>query len=340
MIKASVIGATGYAGAELTRLLSSHKDVEIISAVSKSFAGKKISEIYRSFAKKDMVLDGDFEKAYESDVVFTALPHKAAQEAVNEFYKRGIKVIDLSADYRYSNVKIYNEWYGEHKYPELNEKAVYGLCEINREKIKNAQVIGNPGCYTTCSILPLYPLLKNGLISDKNIIIDAKSGVSGAGRKELLAYSFSETDENFKAYSVAVHRHTSEIEENLSFAAGKDIKLSFTPHLLPLKRGILATIYANLDKDIERQDVLDAYKMYEGEQFIEIMSEGLPELKYVCGSNNVSIGFVIDKRLSRIVIVSCIDNLIKGAAGQAVQNMNIMFGLEENASLNFLPMYI
>ncbi|MEZ4357875.1 MAG: N-acetyl-gamma-glutamyl-phosphate reductase [Eubacteriales bacterium] len=339
MIKASIIGATGYAGLELTRILSLHPEVKIVGAVSRMAAGKHLSEVYPSFKGKDLVLLSELNDSDDSDVVFTALPHGVSMNIVPSLIAKGKKVIDLSADFRYDDADTYKKWYLEHKCKDLLEDAVYGLCEINKDKIRTAKLIGNPGCYTTCSILPLYPLLKEGLISTDNIIIDAKSGTSGAGRKESLGFSFCEVNENFKAYSVAVHRHTSEIEEKLSWAANKNIALSFTPHLLPVKRGILATIYANIE-NISRKDVLDAYKMYSSEPFINVYENGLPELKHVNGSNNVNIGFVIDERLNRLVIVSCIDNLIKGAAGQAVQNMNLMYGLDETTGLSPVAWYL
>ena len=339
MIKVSVLGATGYAGVELVRLLCSHKEVEITNLVSKSFAGKKLSEIYPNFSGVlDIELaDLDIKKVVkESDVVFTALPHGASKEVVPELFKSQVKVIDLSGDFRYDDIKVYEKWYGEpHSSPEVLEESVYGLCELHREKIKNASLIGNPGCYTTCSILGAAPLLKNNIIDEDSIIIDAKSGVTGAGRSTNLDYSFCECTENMKAYKIATHRHTSEIEQELSKFASKDIMVSFTPHLVPLKRGILATIYANLTKDVTDEEIYEFYKeFYKGEQFVRIYEPGkLPETNHVAGSNFVDIGFKVDKRLKRVIVTSAIDNIVKGAAGQAVQNMNIMFGFNENEGL-------
>ncbi|MBE7014253.1 MAG: N-acetyl-gamma-glutamyl-phosphate reductase [Ruminococcaceae bacterium] len=339
MIKVSVLGATGYAGVELVRLLCSHKEVEITNLVSKSFAGKKLSEIYPNFSGVlDIELtDLDIKKVVkESDVVFTALPHGASKEVIPELFKSQVKVIDLSGDFRYDDIKVYEKWYGEpHSSPEVLEESVYGLCELHREKIKNASLIGNPGCYTTCSILGAAPLLKNNIIDEDSIIIDAKSGVTGAGRSTNLDYSFCECTENMKAYKIATHRHTSEIEQELSKFASKDIMVSFTPHLVPLKRGILATIYANLTKDVGDEEIYEFYKeFYKGEQFIRIYEPGkLPETNHVAGSNFVDIGFKVDKRLKRVIVTSAIDNIVKGAAGQAVQNMNIMFGFNENEGL-------
>lgn len=346
MIKVSVLGATGYAGVELVRLLSSHKDVEITNLVSKSFAGKKLSEIYPNFSGVlDIELtDLDVEKVVkESDVVFTALPHGASKEVIPELFKSGVKVIDLSGDFRYDDIEVYEKWYGEpHSSPEILKESVYGLCELHREKIKNASLIGNPGCYTTCSILGAAPLLKNNIIDEDSIIIDAKSGVTGAGRTTTLDYSFCECTENMKAYKIATHRHTSEIEQELSKFASKNIMVSFTPHLVPLKRGILATIYANLTKDVTDEEIYNMYKeIYKGEQFVRVYEPGkLPETNHVAGSNFIDIGFKVDKRLKRVIITSAIDNIVKGAAGQAVQNMNIMFGLNEAEGISQAGFYM
>ena len=346
MIKVSVLGATGYAGVELVRLLSSHKDVEITNLVSKSFAGKKLSEIYPNFSGVlDIELtDLDVEKVVkESDVVFTALPHGASKEVIPELFKSQVKVIDLSGDFRYDDIEVYEKWYGEpHSSPEILKESVYGLCELHREKIKNASLIGNPGCYTTCSILGAVPLLKNNIVDEDSIIIDAKSGVTGAGRTTALDYSFCECTENMKAYKIATHRHTSEIEQELSKFASKNIMVSFTPHLVPLKRGILATIYANLTKDVTDEEIYNMYKeFYKGEQFVRVYEPGkLPETNHVAGSNFIDIGFKVDKRLKRVIITSAIDNIVKGAAGQAVQNMNIMFGFSENEGLSNPGFYL
>lgn len=346
MIKASVLGATGYAGVELVRLLCSHKEVEISYVVSKSFAGQKLSDVYPNFrgVLDKELCDLDIEKiAKESDVVFTALPHGASKEVIPKLYEYGVKIIDLSGDFRYDDIKVYEQWYGEpHSSPELLAKSVYGLCELHRDRIKGASLIGNPGCYTTCSILGTAPLLKYGLIDPDSVIIDAKSGVSGAGRSTSLDNSFCECTENMKAYKIATHRHTSEIEQELSKFAGKDIMVSFTPHLIPLKRGILATIYANLKSDVTDEEIYSIYsEFYKDEQFVRVYQPGkLPETNHVAGSNFVDIGFKIDTRLKRVVVTSAIDNIVKGAAGQAVQNMNIVFGFNENEGLNNPGFYI
>lgn len=346
MIKAGIVGATGYAGEELVRILSCHPHVQIEAVVSKNFAGKKLSELYPTLRG---IVDNvceiiDVERlTSDCDVVFTALPHGASAELVSALAKGGVKVIDLSADFRYKDADIYTEWYGvEHCDKPLLKKAVYGLCELYRDDIKNADVIGNPGCYTTTSILGCAPMAANGIIDVNSVIVDAKSGVSGAGRKEKLDYSFCECTESIKAYSIAKHRHTSEIEQELSILAGEKMTISFTPHLIPMKRGILATIYANLTKNITTSELVDMYKeFYKGERFVRIYDEGtLPETNHVAGSNYVDIGCVVDKRTNRAVVVSCIDNLFKGAAGQAVQNMNIMFGFDEAAGISNPGFYL
>lgn len=340
MIKASIYGATGYAGIELVRLLHNHPKVKIVHLISNSFVGRPIQELYPNFF-------GFFEKncsnadmevvAADSDVIFTALPHGVSSEVVPNFYKLGKKVIDLSGDFRYKSPEVYQTWYGiPHPHPDLLKVSVYGLPEIHRKSIKESQIVGNPGCYTTCSILGMAPLVAENIIDLDSIIIDAKSGATGAGRSPSQDLHFCEVNENIKAYKVAVHRHTSEIEQELSLLAGRDISLSFTPHLLPIKRGILCTMYASLKNLCSEDYIYSIYKeFYKDEPFISIYSKGkLPELKFVNGSNACHIGFVVDKRLKRIVVVSAIDNLIKGAAGQAVQNMNILFGLDETTGLN------
>lgn len=346
MIKVSVLGATGYAGVELVRLLTKHSKVCITHLVSKSYAGKKLSQVYPSFAGVlDIVLeDMDIDAvSSDSDVVFTALPHGAAKEVIPQLVERGVRVIDFSGDYRYKSKDVYEKWYGEkHTSPHLLEKSVYGLCELYRDKIKKAGLVGNPGCYTTCSILALAPLVSNKLIDIKSIIIDAKSGVTGAGRTTSLDYSFCECTENMRAYKIATHRHTSEIEQELSILAGEDIVLSFTPHLVPLKRGILATCYANLKNSKTTDEIIGIYKeFYKGERFIRIYEKGmLPDTKNVAGSNFVDMAVVVDERLNRVVVVSCLDNIIKGAAGQAIQNMNIMFGINEHEGIDSAAFYL
>jgi N-acetyl-gamma-glutamyl-phosphate reductase len=346
MINVSVLGATGYAGIELVRLLASHPEACIKNLVSQSFVGEKISKIYPNFKN---VLDIecialDTKKiAEESDVVFTALPHGASKTVIPDLYGYGVKIIDLSGDFRYNDEKVYEAWYGEpHTNPELMKKAVYGLCELHREAIKKAEIIGNPGCYTTCSILGSAPLFANKLIQTDSVIIDAKSGVTGAGRSTSLDNSFCECTENMKAYKIATHRHTSEIEQECSLLAGEEVTLSFTPHLIPLKRGILATIYANLSRKVTEDEILALYKeFYKDEHFVRIYDKGsLPETNHVAGSNFVDIGVKVDQRLNRVIAVSCIDNLIKGAAGQAIQNMNLLFDLPEEMGISNPGFYL
>lgn len=345
MIKVAVLGATGYAGIELVRILSQHPEVELKVLGSHSFDGQPISEVYQNFAHiLDMTCEElDLDKVAQCDVAFTALPHGASKDVIPSLIEKGIKVIDLSGDFRYDDIKIYEKWYGtEHSSPELLSEAVYGLCELYRDKVKKARLIGNPGCYTTCSILGAYPVLKSGLGKSENIIIDAKSGVTGAGRGLGLPLHFCECTENTKAYKVATHRHTSEIEQELSKAAGEEVMISFTPHLIPQKRGILSTIYVNLNKPCTTEELVNIYKdFYKDEFFVRVKDAGkLPETKHVAGSNFVDIGVVVDERLNRAVIVSAIDNIYKGAAGQAVQNMNIMFGLDEKTGIDNAGFYL
>lgn len=345
MIKVGIIGATGYAGGELVRILSGHKDAEIKWYGSRSYIDRKYADVYRNmFQIVDAVcMDDNMEElASQVDVIFTATPQGLCASLVNEEILSKTKIIDLSADFRLKNVKVYEEWYKiEHKAPRFLEEAVYGLCEVNRESVRNARLVANPGCYTTCSILTAYPLAKEGLIDMSTLIIDAKSGTSGAGRGAKVPNLFCEVNENIKAYGVASHRHTPEIEEQLGYAAGEQVTLSFTPHLVPMNRGILATEYAKLTKDVSWEDVKAVYDKYYGdEKFIRVLDKDVcPETKWVEGSNYVDIGFKIDPRTNRIIMMGAIDNLVKGAAGQAVQNMNLMFGLEESEGLELVPMF-
>lgn len=345
MIKAGIIGATGYAGGELVRILSGHKDAEIKWYGSRSYIDRKYADVYRNmFQIVDAVcMDDNMEElASQVDVIFTATPQGLCASLVNEEILSKTKIIDLSADFRLKDVKVYEEWYKiGHKAPRFLEEAVYGLCEVNRESVRNARLVANPGCYTTCSILTAYPLAKEGLIDMSTLIIDAKSGTSGAGRGAKVPNLFCEVNENIKAYGVASHRHTPEIEEQLGYAAGEQVTLSFTPHLVPMNRGILATEYAKLTKDVSWEDVKAVYDKYYGdEKFIRVLDKDVcPETKWVEGSNYVDIGFKIDPRTNRIIMMGAIDNLVKGAAGQAVQNMNLMFGLEEREGLELVPMF-
>lgn len=350
MVKVGIIGATGYAGNELVRLLMGHKDVEIMWYGSRSYIDKKYAEVYQNMFEivEDNCLDDNMEElASKVDVIFTATPQGFLAGVLTEEILSKVKIIDLSADFRIKDVKTYEKWYKiEHKSPQFIEEAVYGLCEINRDKVKGARLIANPGCYTTCSILTAYPLVKEGLIDPDTLIIDAKSGTSGAGRGAKLPNLFCEVNENMKAYGVTNHRHTPEIEEQLGYAAGKEIVVNFTPHLVPMNRGILATEYATLNKKAdgtlptygEVKAVYDKY--YKNEKFVRVLEKDIcPETKWVEGSNYVDVNFKIDERTGRIVMMGALDNLVKGAAGQAVQNMNLLFGFDEAEGLNLVPMF-
>ena len=345
MIKVGIIGSTGYAGAELVRILTAHKEAEIVWYGSRSYIDKKYASVYQNmFQIVDAVcLDDNMEELAEQvDVIFTATPQGLCASLVNEEILSKVKIIDLSADFRIKNVETYEKWYGiEHKSPEFIEEAVYGLCEVNREDVKKARLVANPGCYTTCSILTAYPLAKEGLIDLSTLIIDAKSGTSGAGRGAKLPNLFCEVNENMKAYGIASHRHTPEIEEQLGYAAGEEVVLNFTPHLVPMNRGILATEYAKLTKKVTYEEIKAVYdKYYADEKFVRVLEKDVfPETKWVEGSNYVDINFKIDERTGRIIMVGAIDNLVKGAAGQAVQNMNLMFGLKESEGLELVPMF-
>ena len=347
MIKAGIIGATGYAGNELVRLLMGHKEVEIKWYGSRSYIDKKYADVYQNMFTivDDICKDDNMEElASQVDVIFTATPQGFLAGVLTEEILQKTKIIDLSADYRIKDVAVYEEWYKiEHKSPQFIEEAVYGLCEINRDKVtKDTRIIANPGCYTTTSILTLYPLVKEGIINPDTIIIDAKSGTSGAGRGAKVANLFCEVNESMKAYGVGTHRHTPEIEEQLGYACGRDdLKLIFTPHLVPMNRGILVTAYANLAKDVTYEDVKAAYdKYYDKEYFVRVLPKDVcPETRWVEGSNFVDIGFKIEPRTNRIIAMGALDNLVKGAAGQAVQNMNLLFGFDENEGLKMAPMF-
>ncbi len=345
MIKVGIIGATGYAGVELVRLLMGHKEVEIVWYGSRSYVDQRYASVYQNMFQivDAKCLDDNIEElARQADVIFTATPQGYLASVLTEGILNNTKIVDLSADFRIKDVAIYEKWYKiEHKSPQFIKEAVYGLCEINREDIKKARLIANPGCYTTCSILTAYPLAKEGLIDMNSLIVDAKSGTSGAGRGAKLPNLFCEVNENMKAYGVASHRHTPEIEEQLAYASGEEVLINFTPHLVPMNRGILATEYANLKKDVSYEEVkaiYDAY--YKDEKFIRVLPEGIcPETKWVEGSNYVDINFKIDPRTHRIIMMGALDNLVKGAAGQAVQNMNLLFGLPEDEGLRLVPMF-
>lgn len=345
MIKAGIIGATGYAGAELVRLLLGHKEVEIKWYGSRSYVDQAYASVYQNMFQlvDEKCLDDNMEAmADQVDVIFTATPQGLCASLVNENILNKVKIIDLSADFRIKDVNVYEKWYGiEHKAPQYIEEAVYGLCEVNREKIKQARLIANPGCYPTCSFLSIYPCVKEGLIDPNTIIIDAKSGTSGAGRGAKVDNLFCEVNENIKAYGVAGHRHTPEIEEQLSYAAGEPVLINFTPHLVPMQRGILVTAYASLKKDVTYEEVKAVYdKYYDKEYFVRVLNKDVcPQTRWVEGSNFVDVNFKIDPRTKRIIMMGAMDNLVKGAAGQAVQNMNLLFGLDETTGLQMAPLF-
>lgn len=345
MFEVAILGATGYVGIEIVRILQNHPEFKVTFAGSHSFVGKKISDIYPNFRG---LLDIECEEFNinnnpNADFYITALSDDVSKDVIPDLVEKGKTVLDHSGLFRYKKTEVYEKWYKtKHVMPQLLEKAVYGLPEIYRNEIKNAKLVANPGCYPTCSILGLAPLISQKLIDTGSIIIDAASGVSGAGRKTDLPYQFCECTENFKAYGVSTHRHTSEIEQELSFLAGEDLLISFTPHLVPMKRGMLCTIYADLAGSQSTADIISLYKeYYKDEYFVRILDEGkLPETKFVAGSNFLDIGIVVDRRLNRVVILSAVDNLGKGAAGQAVQDLNILAGLPENTGLTSPGLYI
>lgn len=350
MIKVGIIGSTGYAGGELVRILMNHKEVEIKWYGSRSYVDQKYADVYRNFFQivEDTCLDDNLAELVEQvDVVFTATPQGYLASILTEEFLQKARFVDLSADYRIKDVATYEKWYGiEHKSPQFIQEAVYGLCEVNRAEVAKARLVANPGCYTTCSILTCYPLVKEGLIDTDTLIIDAKSGTSGAGRGAKLPNLYCEVNENIKAYGVATHRHTPEIEEQLGYAGNCNVVLNFTPHLVPMNRGILATAYAKLKVKADGtlpsgEEIRAAYnKYYADEKFVRVLEGGVcPETKWVEGSNYVDVNFAVDQRTGRVIMMGAIDNLVKGAAGQAVQNMNIMFGLKEDEGLNLVPMF-
>ncbi len=345
MIKVGIIGATGYAGGELVRLLAGHREAEIVWYGSKSYIDKKYADVYRNMFElvEDSCLDDNIEElAKRADVIFTATPQGFCASVMSQEILSQAKIIDLSADYRIKDVSVYENWYGiVHKSPQFIKEAVYGLCEVNRDAVRGARLVANPGCYTTCSILTAYPLAKEVMIDMNTLIIDAKSGTSGAGRGAKIPNLFCEVNENIKAYGVASHRHTPEIEEQLAYASGEDTVISFTPHLVPMNRGILVTEYASLKKAVTYEEVKAVYDhYYKEETFVRVLEKDVcPETKWVEGSNYVDISFKIDPRTNRVIMMGAIDNLIKGAAGQAVQNMNILFGLKESEGLKLVPVF-
>lgn len=340
MLKLGIIGSTGYVGSEIVRILSVRRDIEITTVASDSFAGKPYSSVYPSLRgimdKKCDAPDIDV-ISDKADFFITALPHGVSAGIIPGLLAKGRRVIDHSADFRFRDVKIYEKWYKiRHHAPQLAHEAVYGLPELYREKIRSARLVADPGCYPTCSVLAIAPALVKKLASPRGIIIDAASGVTGAGRKSELSYSFCEVDENFRAYGVGSHRHTPEIEQELSLLAGEEVLVSLTPHLAPMKRGMLATSYLSLTKNgLTSSDVREVYaEYYKDEPFVRVLPAGqLPETKFVTGSNYIDISVTVDQRLNRLIVISALDNLGKGSAGQAVQDLNLMAGLPETEGL-------
>ena len=342
--RVGIVGATGYTGVELLRLLLLHPDVEVTALTSQKYAGVPIDQVFPSLMGRlqikceELTIDRISQR---TDFVFTAVPHKTAMETVPLFYQKGKRVVDLSADFRIKDPEVYERWYQKHTCVDLLPESVYGLPELHREEIKNAKIVGNPGCYPTGALIGLIPLIKDGMISYENIVIDSKSGVSGAGRDVVLGSLFCEVNEGVKAYKIFDHRHLPEIEQELSQLAQKKITVTFVPHLIPMDRGILTTLYVKLNKKMKSEDVLSTFQeYYRGEPFIRVYRKGkIPNTKDVRGSNYCDIGVIVNESDSRAVIVTAIDNLVKGASGEAVQNMNIMLGYPETMGLDVLPLF-
>ncbi|MDI6890242.1 MAG: N-acetyl-gamma-glutamyl-phosphate reductase [Thermodesulfovibrionales bacterium] len=340
MIRVAICGGSGYTGGELLRILSKHPVVTITAVTSERSAGKSVVDLFPNLHKYSNLI---YEPLHVEDILdraelfFMALPHGESQGAVDFFFRNGKKVIDLSADYRFKDIKTYEEWYRvSHKFQRTLEKAVYGLPELYRKKIAKASLVANPGCYPTGAILGLYPVIKNKLIDVASIVIDSKSGTSGAGRKSDVEYSYCEVNEGFKAYAVVGHRHTPEMEQELSAIAGKAIKVNFTPHLAPFDRGILTTMYVRLIESVDTEKIIELYKKtYTNEPFVKVLDVGrFPNVKNLRGTNLCEIGLIVNIRTNTLIIITAIDNLVKGASGQAVHNMNIMMGFDEKTALD------
>lgn len=343
-MKVGIVGASGYTGVELARILSGHAEVELTVATSRQYKGQPLADVYPSLKGFTDIVCEDVNIAAlvdRADLFFTAVPHKTAMDIVPSLLAAGKKVVDLSADFRISDAKVYEEWYQPHTAPEYLEEAVYGLPELYREQIQKARLIANPGCYPTSVILGLAPLLKNGVIDPDTVLADSKSGVSGAGRSAQVGTLFCEVTEGFHAYKVGEHRHTPEMEQEISLLCDKSVKITFTPHLVPMSRGMLSTIYAKLVKPVTEAEIEKLYQAaYDNETFVRLTASGaFPATRFVRGSNFCDIGFKIDNRTGRIIVLSAIDNLVKGAAGQAVQNMNIMCGFSEDTGLKIVPLF-
>ena len=349
-LRVGLVGVTGYTGMELTRLLAGHPDMRLTVATSRGEAGKRLGDIYPFLNKvqgaEARLIEPDPDAVADAcDLAFLAVPHTAATEMAAALLERGRKVVDLSADFRLKDAATYERWYKtEHKRPDLLPEAVYGLPELYGPAIAEARLTANPGCYPTCSVLSIYPLLKEGILDPSTIIIDAKSGVSGAGRGAKTDNLFCEVHDSIKAYGVTTHRHTPEIEDQLTYAAGQEIQINFTPHLVPMNRGILVTAYASLKKEYETikpEEIREIYnRFYQNETFVRVLNEGVcPQTRWVKGSNYVDVNFMIDPRTHRVIMMGAMDNVVKGAAGQAVQNMNLMFGLKETTGLKLVPVF-
>jgi N-acetyl-gamma-glutamyl-phosphate reductase len=344
MIKVAIIGASGYTGVELARILCNHPAIALTAVTSRQYEGQALSRVFPNLYKKtDLICENlsAEELCSRADFFFTAVPHKTAMDIVPKLLAADKKVVDLSADFRIRDVLVYEQWYQKHTAPQALAEAVYGLPELYREAIKTSRLIANPGCYPTSIILGLAPLLKAGIINPQSIIADSKSGTSGAGRSAQVGTLYCEVADGFRAYKVAAHRHTPEIEQEINRLGGCNVNISFTPHLLPISRGILSTVYAQLTGNFDTEEIQDLYKeMYDDEYFVRVLPEdSFPATQYVRGSNFCDIGFKIDPRTGRIIIMSAIDNIVKGAAGQAVQNMNLMCGFPETAGLEGAPFF-
>lgn len=342
-IKVAILGATGYTGLELLRILSYHPKVQITIATSQKYAGKKLVDLFPFFKNELVLTPLDYNLiADNADIIFTALPQQVSMEVVPEIWRLKKKIIDLSADFRLKKPEVYEAWYGPHKAKELISKAVYGLPEIYREYIKNAHLIANPGCYPTPVILALVPLLDKHIIKENSIVVDAKSGVSGAGRSLKLSSLFCEVNEGMQAYKVAAHRHIPEMDQELSKLAGKDIHITFVPHLIPISRGMFTTAYASLKSKLSTEQayqIMNEY--YQGETFVKVLlPPQIPQTLHVRGTNECHMGVKVDERNNCIIVMAAIDNLGKGASTQAVQNMNLMAGLPEEAGLEPLPLFL
>jgi N-acetyl-gamma-glutamyl-phosphate reductase len=344
MISIGIVGASGYTGMELARLLCHCPDVKLTVATSRQYKGKKLADVYPNLTGLVDIVCEDLqteELADRADLFFTAVPHQTAMAIVPGLLQAGKKVVDLSADFRIHDAAVYEKWYQKHTAREYLGEAIYGLPELHRQQIAAARLVANPGCYPTSVILGLAPLLKAGVIDPETLVADSKSGASGAGRAAQTGTLFCEVTEGFKAYKVASHRHTPEIEQEISELCQKQVVISFTPHLLPMSRGILSTIYAKMNKSMTDDKIYGLYdSFYKEEPFVRLCPKGsFPATQFVRGSNFCDLGFKVDERTGRIVILAAIDNLVKGAAGQAIQNMNLMSGLPETKGLMAVPLF-